>query len=100
VSDKPKLPDTDWLLHMPAQAYEQAWTSSQPGYDADQMLAFRAEGVAAEREMCTKLCKECANHEKQRIISELLSKADEAHAERDYAREDRMRDAAACVNSC
>lgn len=47
-----------------------------------------------------RLREECADHEKQRIISELLRKADEAHAERDYARETRLRDAAACVSSC
>jgi hypothetical protein len=61
VSDNlPPLPETDWLLHMPAQAYEQEWTSSQPGYTADQMRSYAAAAVAAERERCAKLCEQRA----------------------------------------
>jgi hypothetical protein len=47
------LPDTEWLLHMPAREYEHAWTSSESGYSEDQVLAYaQAEvesAVAKER---------------------------------------------------
>ncbi len=36
----PPLPDTDWVLHMPAQEYEREWTSHDEGYTSDQMHAY------------------------------------------------------------
>ena len=54
TADKmPELPNTEWLLHMPAMPYEPAWTSSQRGYDESDMhayaRAYAAQEVAKER---------------------------------------------------
>ena len=46
------LPDTEWLLHMPARPYDREWTSSQEGYEAEQMRAYAEQAVAAERARC------------------------------------------------
>jgi hypothetical protein len=45
-----ELPETEWLLHMPARPYEPAWTSSQAGYEESQMIAYGEACAAAERE--------------------------------------------------
>lgn len=56
----PPLPETDWVLHMPARQYEREWTSSQEGYDADQMRTYAAQAVAeaveSERQRCAAYC--------------------------------------------
>ena len=41
----PPLPDTNWVLHMPAQLYEREWTSDQEGYTADQMQTYAIECI-------------------------------------------------------
>lgn len=50
------LPETEWLLFMPARPYEREFVSSQPGYDEEQLRAYAEAAVAAERERCAKLC--------------------------------------------
>ena len=51
MTDLPPLPQTDWLLHMPAAPYGPAWTpvwtSSQAGYSEDDMRAYAEAAVAA-----------------------------------------------------
>lgn len=43
-----QLPATEWVLHMPARPYDPAWTSSESGYEASQVLDYaKAEVVAA-----------------------------------------------------
>ena len=60
-----------------------------------------ADDLAAQTlKRIQRLREECADFEKQRIISELLRKADEAHHERDYARESGLREAASRVHDC
>ena len=43
----PPLPETSWKLHMPAQYYESAFTSSEDGYTEEQMQAYASEAVNA-----------------------------------------------------
>ena len=66
-AELPPLPATDWLLHMPDAPYEPAWTSSQAGYSAEDMLnyaaAYAAAAVAAEREACAKLAETSHPHD-------------------------------------
>lgn len=45
----PELPETDWMLHMPAKQYEPEWTSNQEGFDADQMRSYALSAIASER---------------------------------------------------
>ncbi len=42
----PELPESDWLLHMPARPYESKWTSNQTGYEACQMENYARQVIA------------------------------------------------------
>lgn len=50
------LPETEWLLFMPARPYEREWVSNQPGYAEEQLRAYAEAAAAAERKRCAKLC--------------------------------------------
>ena len=45
----PELPESDWLLHMPARPYESKWTSNQTGYEACQMENYARQAIADDR---------------------------------------------------
>jgi hypothetical protein len=48
--NKPKLPQSEYLLAIPDQPYDPGFTTMETGYSEGDMHAFREEGVAAERE--------------------------------------------------
>ena len=62
TADGPTLPDTDYGLCF----YDEGGMheADGQGYTADQMLAFRAAGVAQERERCAKVCDDLAANDK------------------------------------
>jgi hypothetical protein len=41
----PLMPDTEWNLYMLAKDWLDAWTSTDPGYTAEQMEAYAREAV-------------------------------------------------------
>lgn len=46
TNELPPLPETEWVLHMPAMRWESAWTSSQEGYTAEQMQEYARAAIA------------------------------------------------------
>lgn len=54
----PPLPSTPWVLHMHAQKYEPAWTSTQNGYEDDDMRAYGQACARAALEQAALLCDE------------------------------------------
>lgn len=46
----PPLPYTEWRLYRLPDQYEEGWVSDQPAYTEDQMRAYAAAAVLAERE--------------------------------------------------
>jgi len=51
----PPLPESEYLLAIPDRPYDPGYVTIEDGYTADQMRAYAAAAVAAERERCALL---------------------------------------------